>query len=279
MARVLGGDGLGVGDAVLLLCFAAMLPWNVIGFWNAAIGLAILCGSRDPLATVLPASRSPARGPIRARVAIVMPVHNEAPERVLRHLQQTVASLDATGEGGRVRGLPAERYQDPAIAAAEAAQFAHWRQRAARPGRAALPAPHDNHGHKTGNLWAFLDAHGPALRSHARARRRQRHVGGGDRAAGPAHGGAARDRHPAAADRRAAQRQPVRAHLPVRHAARHAGALGRQRLVAGRLRPLLGSQCADPRGPVHGPLPACRCCPGGRRWAAGCSATTRSRRR
>ena len=26
MARILGGDGLGAGDVVLLLCFAAMLP-------------------------------------------------------------------------------------------------------------------------------------------------------------------------------------------------------------------------------------------------------------
>ena len=160
MARVLGGDGLGVGDAVLLLCFAAMLPWNVIGFWNAAIGLAILCGSRDPLATVLPVIRSPARGPIRARVAIVMPVHNEAPERVLRHLQQTVASLDATGEGATFEVFLLSDSQDPAIAAAEAALFARWRQRAVLPGRLHYRRRLDNHDHKTGNLWAFLDAHG-----------------------------------------------------------------------------------------------------------------------
>ena len=43
MARVLGADGLGVADIVLLCCFAAMLPWNVIGFWNAVVGFAILC--------------------------------------------------------------------------------------------------------------------------------------------------------------------------------------------------------------------------------------------
>ena len=40
MARVLGGDGFGA-DALLLLCFAAMLPWNALGFWNALVGLLI----------------------------------------------------------------------------------------------------------------------------------------------------------------------------------------------------------------------------------------------
>ena len=111
MARVLGGDGLGVGDTVLLLCFAAMLPWNVHRLlerrWSASPSCA---AAAIPLGRVLPAGRSAPSGPIRARVAIVMPVHNEDPERVLRHLEQTVASLDATGESGRVRGVPAQRH-------------------------------------------------------------------------------------------------------------------------------------------------------------------------
>ena len=75
MARVLG-DGLTGSDVVLLGCFAAMLPWNVIGFWNALVGFVLLCGNRDPVAHVLPALRSPAIGPITER-AVVMPVHDE----------------------------------------------------------------------------------------------------------------------------------------------------------------------------------------------------------
>ena len=46
MARLLGANGLGPADLVLLACLAAMLPWNVIGFWNAGVGLAFLAFAR-----------------------------------------------------------------------------------------------------------------------------------------------------------------------------------------------------------------------------------------
>ena len=46
--------------------------------------------------------------------------------------------------------------------------------------------------------------------------------------------------------------QPLRAHLPVRHAARHALLHHRQRVVAGRLRTLLGPQRDHPRRALHG---------------------------
>ena len=54
--------------------------------------------------------------------------------------------------------------------------------------------------------------------------------------------------------------QPVPAHLPVRHAPRHARLHRGQRLVAGRLRPLLGPQCADPRSHRSWRIAGCRCC-------------------
>ena len=42
MARLLAANGVGPVDIVLLGCFAAMLPWNVIGFWNAVVGFGLL---------------------------------------------------------------------------------------------------------------------------------------------------------------------------------------------------------------------------------------------
>ena len=160
MTRVLGADGLAVSDIVLLACFAAMLPWNVIGFWNALVGFALLYGRRDPVGHVLPALRTPATGPITARVAILMPVHNEDPARVVRHLSETVASLDASGEGDAFEVFLLSDTQDAAIAAAEAAAFQRWRDGARRPERLHYRRRQDNHGHKTGNLWDFLDEHG-----------------------------------------------------------------------------------------------------------------------
>lgn len=160
LARLLGGDGMGLVDIALLLCFIAMLPWNVIGFWNALIGLLLLCGARDPVAHVLPAIRTPATGPLTARLAIVMPVHNEAPERVLDHLEQTVASLEATDASVVFEVFLLSDTQDPAIAAAEAALFDGWRRRSCWPGRLHYRRRSHNRDHKTGNLWEFLERDG-----------------------------------------------------------------------------------------------------------------------
>ncbi|HEX6010708.1 MAG TPA: glucans biosynthesis glucosyltransferase MdoH [Geminicoccaceae bacterium] len=160
MARVLGGDGFGVADAVLLLCFAAMLPWNALGFWNALVGLLILYGSRDPLGFVASALRTPAVDPVRARVALVMPIHNEDPRRVVRHLEHTVASLDATGEAAEFEVFLLSDTPVPEIAAAEEALFRRWRSRALFPDRLHYRRRATNEGQKTGNLWDFLKRHG-----------------------------------------------------------------------------------------------------------------------
>ena len=82
-----------------------------------------------------------------------------------------------------------------------------------------------------------------------------------DPAPGAHHAGRAEARHPAEPRGRHAVDQRVRAHLPVRHAARHALLHARQRVVAGRLRPLLGPQRGHPPRAVHRALPhpaACR---------------------
>lgn len=160
MARLLASDGLGWADVALLLCFMAMLPWNVIGFWNAVIGLLLLCGTRDPVAYVLPALRTPAMGPLTARIALVMPVHNESPERVLKHLEQTVASLDQAGASMAFEVFLLSDTQDPTIAAAEAALFDQWRRRSWWPGRLHYRRRRHNLDHKTGNLWEFLERDG-----------------------------------------------------------------------------------------------------------------------
>ena len=159
MARILGGDGLGITDWVLLACFAAMLPWNVIGFWNALIGFAILSAGTDALAVVAPAARV-LKAPVRARVALVMPVHNEDPERVIRHLEQTVASLDRTGEATKFEVFLLSDTLDSTIAGAEASAFRRWRERAPRPERLHYRRRPSNVGHKSGNLWEFLERHG-----------------------------------------------------------------------------------------------------------------------
>ena len=129
MARVLGGDGFGVADAILLLCFAAMLPWNA-GLLERAGRPADPLRQPEPGRFRHPGPAQARRRPVRVRVALVMPVHNEDPRRVVRHLEHTVASLDATGEAAGFEVFLLSDTRVPEIAAAEEALFRRWRSRA-----------------------------------------------------------------------------------------------------------------------------------------------------
>lgn len=161
LAWVLAADGLSGFDLALLACFLVTLPWNVINFWNALIGLGLLCLARDPLAAVVPqVRRFDPRAPIRGRTAIVMPVHNEDPERVFRHLAATLASLDSTGDADAFEVFVLSDTRRLELAAEEACRFAVWRAADPRPERLHYRRRTDNAGAKTGNLWDFLETHG-----------------------------------------------------------------------------------------------------------------------
>ena len=160
MARVLGADGIGPADLVLLACFAGMLPWNVIGFCNAAIGFTLLSFARDPVALVLPGASARGHPSIRSRLAIVMPVHNEIPARVVDHLERTVASLAATRETVDFEVFLLSDTQLPETAAAELAEFERWRARSDCRDRLHYRRRAANVDHKTGNIWEFLESRG-----------------------------------------------------------------------------------------------------------------------
>ena len=51
LSFALSAGGFGVVDLILVLLFAVTLPWSVIGFWNATIGLFIM-RSANPVAAV-----------------------------------------------------------------------------------------------------------------------------------------------------------------------------------------------------------------------------------
>ena len=82
--------------------FAVTLPWYVIGFWNATIGLLIMRFARDPVAAVTPvAGRVRGDEPITASTAILLCIRNEPPERVARLLEPMMEGLAARGVGER----------------------------------------------------------------------------------------------------------------------------------------------------------------------------------
>ena len=93
----MGADGLNWIELAMLLAFAGTLPWLAIGFWNSLIGAGILIAGRGQLHAVVPLTAPRPGAPIVSRVAIAVPIHEEDPELVFRHLRTVIASLDLTG--------------------------------------------------------------------------------------------------------------------------------------------------------------------------------------
>ena len=163
MSRVLGANGFTALDLGMLLCFAFGTPWIVVGFYNAAIGFVLRARADRSRLPDLALSAAAAAAPITSRTAIVMPAHNERPERVFRHLSALYQTLKATGEAAAFDLFVLSDTTDPAIAAAEEACFAAWRAGEDAPGRLHYRRRARNTGHKVGNLRDFLGRHGRAF--------------------------------------------------------------------------------------------------------------------
>ncbi|HYY38793.1 MAG TPA: glucans biosynthesis glucosyltransferase MdoH, partial [Xanthobacteraceae bacterium] len=130
----LSPGGIGAVDIILLALFAVTLPWYVIGFWNATIGLLIMRFARDPVAAVLPiAGRVRGDEPITASTAVLLCIRNELPERSVRMIEPMLQGLAAHGVGERFHVYVLSDTDDSHIAAAEDACFAAlaaaWRGR------------------------------------------------------------------------------------------------------------------------------------------------------
>ena len=124
-AIALSPGGFSLLDAVLVAMFAVTLPWYVIGFWNATIGLLIMRFARDPVAAVTPvAGRVRGDEPITASTAILLCIRNEAPERAARLLEPMLEGLAARGVGERFHVYVLSDTSEAEIAAAERARFA-----------------------------------------------------------------------------------------------------------------------------------------------------------
>ncbi len=86
-----GVSGLELG---MMGVFSITLIWIAMWFWNAIIGLTSLAFSRNVKGLAAPILDSLDRAkPIECKTAIVMPIHNEDPERTFLRLEATWRSL------------------------------------------------------------------------------------------------------------------------------------------------------------------------------------------
>ncbi|TGE02252.1 glucans biosynthesis glucosyltransferase MdoH [Methylobacterium nonmethylotrophicum] len=158
LGAVLAQDGLDALDLALLACGVATLPWTVLGFWNAAIGVLLLRAGRAGLVSAAPhAPAGEGDTPLHLTTAVVMTLRNEDPDRALARLALVRESLERTGHGDAFRYHVLSDSDAAGVIRAEEAWVAAWR--AGLPEAAAARIHYrrrtDNAGYKAGNLQEF----------------------------------------------------------------------------------------------------------------------------
>jgi membrane glycosyltransferase len=155
LSFALSAGGFGLLDLTLVVLFAVTLPWSVIGFWNATIGLFIM-RSGNPVAVVTPvAARVAGDEPIVSRTAILWCVRNEDTERVIRNIEPMMEGIVASGTARQFHVFILSDTNYPEVAAVEEPRFLALQ--AAWDGRLALTYRRrtDNAGFKAGNIFDF----------------------------------------------------------------------------------------------------------------------------
>ncbi len=160
-ASVLGAGGWTWTDCVVFGCFVLGTPWSVLGFWNAAIGLWLLHGAKDPIGEVAPFMAAGETGaPLTPKTAVLMTLRNEDPARAILRLRTVKTSLDATGEGAAFGYFLLSDTDLAEVAAAEEAAVAAWRAEDADAARINYRRRADNTGFKAGNVRDFCETLG-----------------------------------------------------------------------------------------------------------------------
>jgi len=147
--------------ALILILFAITLPWSVLGFWNATIGLLLMQFSRDPVLAVNPLVAS-VRGdePITASTAIAMCIRNESPDQIVRNLEPLMRGLVQAGVAPLFHIYLLSDSSDPDVIAAEESRFRAFTE----VWNGVIPVTYRrravNTGFKAGNMLDFCDRWG-----------------------------------------------------------------------------------------------------------------------
>lgn len=161
MAYTLAPGGLDIIDCLMLAAFAITLPWSVIGFWNALIGLSLMVFSRRPEVIASPAAAlGLGNEPITERTAILVCVRNEDPARLRRNLESMLSGLATSGAADKLHCFILSDSFKPEVVDVEALLANELRRRFE--GRLAVTYRRRevNTGYKAGNIRDFCDRWG-----------------------------------------------------------------------------------------------------------------------
>jgi membrane glycosyltransferase len=151
--RIDGIDGL---EIALLVLFAILFTWTASAFWLACVG-AYVTWRRQARTTL--AKPRPDR-PIRARTAVVMPVHNEAVDRSFAGIAAVYQSVEATGALDAFDFYVLSDSTDPAYWVAEEIEWDRLRRALGPEARLFYRHRPRNIGRKTGNIRDFCTSWG-----------------------------------------------------------------------------------------------------------------------
>ncbi|UOK71306.1 glucans biosynthesis glucosyltransferase MdoH [Ancylobacter polymorphus] len=162
MYRVLDVGGVTLLEYLVLCLFVLLFAWIGFAFTNAVLGLYGLLRGPDGTLGIATAGPRPA---LSARHALLLPVYNEDPGRVLAGLEATCESLDATGAGAQFDVFILSDTTDPDVWVAEEAGFLPLRARWGRAGGLFYRRRPRNTGRKAGNIAEWVTRFGGAYES------------------------------------------------------------------------------------------------------------------
>ncbi|AWB34327.1 glucans biosynthesis glucosyltransferase MdoH [Orrella marina] len=146
---------------VIVVAFACVLPWTVIGFWNASIGLLIDLLSRNPLRVVnAGAAQTPEDLPLTESTALLLCIRNEVPDRLVRNLQAMISSLGKSPYHNKFHVYVLSDTTDVAVAAMEQRMFGVLADQWAGKISVTYRRRDNNRAYKAGNIEDFCDRWG-----------------------------------------------------------------------------------------------------------------------
>lgn len=156
MYGVLLANGMTLLEFSILLLFSVTFAWISIAFCSASTGFVLNLLNLDPLSPGKRYREFSASDGLHTRTAVVMPVYNEEPSRVIAGLEAVYTDLELTGEGSAFDFYLLSDSTDPEIAAAEETQLSGMKQRlSGGSARIFYRRRKSNTGRKAGNIADF----------------------------------------------------------------------------------------------------------------------------
>ncbi|MGD1869315.1 MAG: glucans biosynthesis glucosyltransferase MdoH [Neomegalonema sp.] len=157
VAQVLGAGGWSALDIGLFAAIMLSAPWTILGFWSAVIGLVIRLTSKDPARLVSPHwTDDVSVAPLTDRIAVLMTLRNEDPDRAYQRLLSLRADLDRQQDAGAFDIFILSDSDDPEIVSQERALFDSNRSGLNGAGLATYRRRLSNEGYKAGNVDDFV---------------------------------------------------------------------------------------------------------------------------